>query len=533
MTQDTLTISPCNNNDGLLPRTRLPTRAEPQHGIRALERLHLPRGSRILAIPTKIVYGLTPQLVRTKLWHDTPPNHRLTSTSWMDGLRGVASLVVFTHHFLVYFTRMGRYGFGCDKDYRQVLSLPIIRLYIEGPTAVCLFFVITGYVSSIKALRLMSTNQQSELMQSLSGSLFRKWFRLYLPTFSIMAITAIATQLGWFEYTRPMMANAGHMTPPGTNMKPNLKRNKHAITQLHYLLKEFWQVADIFNPAQYFPNHNGNLWTIPYEYRGTLLLYASLVGLARCRTYVRLAGFLLISAALIVCSRWEAPLFFLGAAIAQIDVIRENNRSVRNLARQKPDAEADMRKQEQTEQESESTPLQRLLLRPEWRSILRATSYFVALMLMSYPKANSRKPAPGYGWIEASTPWWYPEKKRFPKSIGSVLFVYLLSTTPNPTSSVLMRIFNSAVPQYLGRIMFALYLCHNTILRVIGYAIPYMIWTRTGHTNYWAYHFGLMCGWFGSLVLSLWMAEVFDREIIGRCIRVTKWLETVCFSKEA
>ena len=140
-----------------------------------------------------------------------------------------------------------------------MLGLTIIRLYIEGPTAVCVFFVITGYVSSIKGFRLMTTNQHSELMQTLSSSLFRKWFRLFLPTLFIMAIIAMATQLGCFEYTRPMMAHSTRMIPPGTPMKPNLKRNKHAKTQFLYLLKEFWQVADIFNSPQYFPNQNDSI----------------------------------------------------------------------------------------------------------------------------------------------------------------------------------------------------------------------------------------------------------------------------------
>jgi len=83
----------------------------------------------------------------------------LYPTSYLDGLRGVAALfVVFNHYVAQYFPYI-TYGWmsgdGSDsvRGYNnRLVQLPIIRAIYSGTFMVTIFFVISGYVLSHKAL---------------------------------------------------------------------------------------------------------------------------------------------------------------------------------------------------------------------------------------------------------------------------------------------------------------------------------------------------------------------------------------------
>lgn len=79
------------------------------------------------------------------------------------------------------------------------------------------------------------------------------------------------------------------------------------------------------------------------------------------------------------------------------------------------------------------------------------------------------------------------------------------------------------------------------VLHVFGYAIPHLIWRsfcadshgkvgvpKQGMT---IYLLGLGVGWLVSLIVVLWAADVWTREVEGRCVRFTKWMESVVFLK--
>jgi hypothetical protein len=83
----------------------------------------------------------------------------LHPTSYLDGLRGVASLfVVITHYvaqFFPYLTHGWASGDGSDPeqgDNRRLIQLPIVRGVFAGRFMVTIFFVISGYVLSHRAL---------------------------------------------------------------------------------------------------------------------------------------------------------------------------------------------------------------------------------------------------------------------------------------------------------------------------------------------------------------------------------------------
>lgn len=96
----------------------------------------------------RLGYALVPQLLRTYYFNDpSATGNRLHSTSWMNGLRGLAAVTVFNCHYLAYFTRTIFIGFAAE-GYNPLSSnfwihqLPIFEFVGDGTLSVDVFFVI-------------------------------------------------------------------------------------------------------------------------------------------------------------------------------------------------------------------------------------------------------------------------------------------------------------------------------------------------------------------------------------------------------
>lgn len=81
------------------------------------------------------------------------------STAYLDGLRGVAALfVAFDHYVAQFFPYISKGYLSQDKsepgagENNRFVQLPIIRVFYNGWFMVSIFFVISGYVLSYKAL---------------------------------------------------------------------------------------------------------------------------------------------------------------------------------------------------------------------------------------------------------------------------------------------------------------------------------------------------------------------------------------------
>lgn len=88
-----------------------------------------------------------------------------------------------------------------------------------------------------------------------------------------------------------------------------------------------------------------------------------------------------------------------------------------------------------------------------------------------------------------------------------------------------------------------MYLLHGPLLHLGGFVIPQYFWTQFSSANHGefgevedmglgVYLAGLFVGWIVSLTVLLWTADVWTREVEGRCIKFTKWLESVTFVEE-
>lgn len=80
----------------------------------------------------------------------------------------------------------------------------------------------------------------------------------------------------------------------------------------------------------------------------------------------------------------------------------------------------------------------------------------------------------------------------------------------------------------MAKNMFALYLVHGPVLHVVGYGLPHAVWGVIGKGTGWEWYAGIVVGWAVSLVLCVGVADVFTREVDGRCAGFVKWLDGGC-----
>ncbi|KAK1978081.1 acyltransferase 3 [Colletotrichum cereale] len=122
----------------------------------------------------------------------------------LDGLRGVACLLVFNYHFLWPWTPAIMLGYGAmppgsPEPYFERSSLPILCLLQRGRPMVAIFFAISGYVLCRHILRAIHERRLEAAYQGLASSVFRRVFRLYTPPTVSMFLVAVLAQMGAFR----------------------------------------------------------------------------------------------------------------------------------------------------------------------------------------------------------------------------------------------------------------------------------------------------------------------------------------------
>ena len=124
---------------------------------------------------------------------------RIHATSYLDGLRGIASFIVFLHHYSFLVPPCSAY-YGVDTTETRswsVIQLPFIRVIHSGRPMVHVFFVLSGFVLSRKPLKLARAGNYSDLHTTLSSSIFRRGLRLFLPAVASTFTAFLLICAGW------------------------------------------------------------------------------------------------------------------------------------------------------------------------------------------------------------------------------------------------------------------------------------------------------------------------------------------------
>lgn len=450
---------------------------------------------------------LLPSFIQSRLSRDRVRNDKIGPTAYLDGMRGLAALFVFFCHYL-YGTFKIAEGWGHNDENYQIWKLPFIRLLISGPSMVCLFFVISGYALSLKPLKQIRSRQFDGFAATMSSFVFRRAFRLFLPTASSTFLVMILLQLGAYEVNRDFATDKSIMR---NVVEYHPVRVDGFFRQFTHWFWEMFNFIHVFGWEKFggSTGYDVHLWTIPVEYRCSLYLFLGIFGLARLRTGLR---FFCLAGLMWFCLRndhWELLLFYAGMGLAEMDLIRG--------AHNPPPAAAAT---SVLPFEEKPVPKRRNL-----KPFLLVPLSILALYFMSEPDAG---PDGVLGWefLGSLIPEYFSDKYRYWQMIGGIMFVFCVARLP-----AWQVVFNTSFVQYFGRISYAIYLMHGPVIHTIGYSIEKWAWSITGTEGY-ALNIGFILASVFNIPLIIWAADVFWRAVDAPTVRFTKWLEIKCTFKE-
>ncbi|TDZ48292.1 hypothetical protein CTRI78_v008336 [Colletotrichum trifolii] len=463
-----------------------------------------PQSRSFLARLTALLFFLLPSFVQRRLRPNDFKPRRLYPTSWLDGLRGVASLIVFFCHFtekhVGWYSQT--YGIREEDDHAasSPLQLPFLRVIYCGRPMVHIFFVISGFVLSLKALKQARKQDYDGLHRTLSSSVFRRGFRLFLPITASTFIIMVMIRLGWTGQPLPTLWE-------------QLVDWKNAVWQISFSWK--WDIT------QFLP-YDVHLWTIPIEFSHSLLLFVVLTGVSRLKTYLRLLSVVAIMIYSLKCGHWAAFEFLGGMGIAEIGLIQDARRERAAAIAQNKEA-ADMEASETSESSSSSAAALAV------KTFLFGNLVF-ALFVAGWPN-NHADITPGMSglWHNTMEPFFTMggDLVSFPwYALGSIQIVMALQQI-----QTLQSLFVTPLAQYLADLSFALYLVHGPVLDVFSHRWMPLVWAVVGGRDS-AGMLGRLFAWFVGIVLlgvpTIWCSDIFWRAVDVKSVELARWIESLC-----
>ena len=287
-------------------------------------------------------------------------------TAWLDGVRGMAALLVVANHYNAHWlSGFAGASFGAevlqDRNIDDIWyyyahdrlwepwRLPILRLFIcAGGAQVNVFFILSGFVLSWGFLHNMQNGNNDRLFSSLSSSIIRRWLRLFLPCFAVAFIYRLQTMK--FDGIVSILQQLWHFVKVNEQWS-----NPFALDRIE-LYKSINEYCFV-------------MWTIPFEFSGSLFVFAMLLVIGRTQDYFRRT---LISTAMalyaLLSQYWAYWLFGSGLILADYVVHRGG---FKKLSQQ-------------------TTTSSRCI----WSGV-----FLFGLLLLGIPEPNVWFSAPGLGWL--------------------------------------------------------------------------------------------------------------------------------------
>ncbi|WEW59794.1 hypothetical protein PRK78_005274 [Emydomyces testavorans] len=331
-------------------------------------------------------------------------------------MRGIASFIVVTGHLCTAFAPILQApALAADKG-PMLFQLPFFRMCVGGRAAVALFFLVTGFVNSMGAMRHFANGNHATALPNLARSAFTRSARLILPTNAAAFTAWLVCQLGGFNLA--LAADSDWIRSVAKVPSPTAW---HAITALFQNMTLFWHNGS----GTYDPTH----WAIVFFLRGSMRIYLTLLATSLVKTKWRIVIIVL----LYLFSWWTGDYIvginiYYGMFIAQLHTIF-GPRATNLLPR----------------------PIPALVIliglfvccypqhNPEWMLWSRVMQHTMAAVIPQ-PTADSIN--------------------RYWVSIGACILVFGIFTSRNARKILSLPLFN-----FLGRVSFAVYLLHDTLLR--------------------------------------------------------------------
>ncbi|KAE8333728.1 acyltransferase 3 [Aspergillus sergii] len=439
-------------------------------------------------------------------------------TKWLDGLRGIAAAIVAFDHYFMGEVWHPFVSFWADppEGNRRFVQLPPIRILFSAHAMVTLFMVISGYAISINILKARPSQQY---YTRISSAVLRRPFRIYLPVLVMSTISQLLFFFNLYNWTFD------------EDLLKGLEPWKAPWAHIEWL---FLYMTDSLNIIAFAYNggFNGQLWTMPVEFRGSNVVFVLLVALAAWRPKLRLWFLPLLSLYFLWYGLWDTFGFIWGLFLAE-----------RAAAAATP-ATGNGTTQTTDTDDEEKLPFFPLS-RSNWKSrllnrknftlarITTAISFLLGYHLLCL--GDDGKLTPGYQWLSV----FHPAKWRDDwqvihwcwKVVGSALLVYAIGESP-----LLQRPFNTRPVQYLGKISFSLYLVHQAIYHLLRDPLRNYLWLLGNGTAYpgsveaaatdpMSFH---VAWWASGIVLGtvvVYAAHYYTIYVDNKCVALTKRIE--------
>ncbi|KIW16574.1 hypothetical protein PV08_03762 [Exophiala spinifera] len=449
------------------------------------------------------------RLTRTKQWVldlvkpsfigiAVPSRETARRTAYLDGLRGFAALLVYWgHHELWAHDSLSAdkilenaYGY---ENTRYVACLPIIRLFFSGGHfAVTIFFVMSGYVLAAKPLSMIQSGEYMRLGDNLASALFRRWLRLFIP----IACTTFLYLTSWHVF----------------NYRAEPEPKSTYREELWNWYCEFKNFSFVFNTGgnPWF-SYSFPTWSIPVEFKGSIVIYTTLQALSRCTRNARLwCEIGLIFYFMYIADGMFFALFMAGMLLCDLDLLEQAH----NLPR----------------------PLSKL---GTYKTAISYILFAFSLYLGGCPSHSADihvlRDSPGWNYLSRLKPQAVFDYKWFYLFWASVFLVSSIQRI-----SWLRGFFETRFSQYLGRISFAFYLVHGPILWSIGDRVYAAVgWTKESHainapawinilplpkTGPFGLELSFLLAQMVLLPLTLWIAEMATTLIDEPSVKFSQWL---------
>jgi peptidoglycan/LPS O-acetylase OafA/YrhL len=428
---------------------------------------------------------------------NNPKNRKVHPTSWLDGVRGYASLFVFLFHFQHAFNFIWLVGYGSEDrggNNYGIVQLPIIRLAYAGQANVAIFWVLSGMSLSLKPIQLARSKSWDKFLDTMFSAIFRRGMRLYIPVLFVQICVVIAACLGFYDYA---WATSQDWPFEGVN-EAQFEVFPSCIAQIQDWVAT---MLELLNPFKHtFPKYDIHLWTIQREFQYSIILFVALVGFAKLRPRIRVTLTAALFAYCMKIGEGDIALFIAGMGLAEFLQIRTD------YSEQLPSVE--------------KLPEENHSLTALWSVLL-----YIGLHLLSWPYEGADT-SPGYiALSNAFTDFNSEEDQRQIigdqcRRMGAAVFLFALCGC-----EWFRKPFMTNTALYLGRISFPLYIIHGPINHIIGHRMVEFFWNFTGNQTPFTYAFGISMAFIICAAIVIWLADIVSRVIDAPSVRFGRFVQ--------
>jgi peptidoglycan/LPS O-acetylase OafA/YrhL len=243
----------------------------------------------------------------------------------LEGMRGIAAVVVVIHHLqLTFFSASSSFIKSKTEDIPHILSrllLALVESAYNGTFAVWLFWILSAFVLSKNFFLLNKREGEAGALDYLQRAVLRRYPRLLLPVIASVTFAYSLHELG-FMYNNELAHSLG--VSAGTEWLSRLYNFPASLT--HAIKCAVW---DSFFDYELQSSYNSVLWSMEKEYYGSLFLFAflALFGLSNNRYFL----YPFVALVLFVLKVYWLIAFVSGILLCDAYVNRSSESFLRNI----------------------------------------------------------------------------------------------------------------------------------------------------------------------------------------------------------